>query len=112
MRLSQEVTDSAVDPLLLVTVVAALLLTAGAPLTLALSTLPRGGRAALARLLHGRLAACLGHPLVAWSLFAAVLLLSHVPAVYGAALRSPSLHALEQPLYLLTALLFWAPVVA
>ena len=97
---------------LLITMVAALLLAGGAPLTLALSTLPRAGRAALARLLHGRLARCLGHPLLAWSLFAAVLLLSHVPAVYGAALRSPSLHALEHALYLWAALLFWAPVVA
>ena len=97
---------------LLVTLVAALLLTAGAPLTLALSTLPRGGRAALTRLLRGRLAACLGHPLVAWSLFAAVLLLTHIPAVYGAALRNPALHALEHALYLWAALLFWAPVVA
>ena len=97
---------------LLITLVGALLVTAGAPLTLALSTLPRGGRAALARLLHGRLAAWLGHPLVAWSLFAAVLLVSHVPAVYGAALRSPPLHALEHALYLWAALLFWAPVLA
>jgi putative membrane protein len=97
---------------LLITMVAALLLAAGAPLTLALSTLPPAGRAALAHLLHGRLARCLGHPLVAWSLFAAVLLLSHVPAVYELALRSPSLHAVEHALYLWGALLFWAPVVA
>jgi putative membrane protein len=97
---------------LLITMVAALLLVAGAPLTLALSTLPRPGRAALARLLHGRLAGSLGHPLVAWSVFASVLLVSHVPAVYGLALRSPSLHALEHALYLWAALLFWAPVVA
>jgi putative membrane protein len=97
---------------LLITMLAALGLVAGAPMTLALKALPGAGRRALARVLHGRVGACLGHPVVAWSGFAAVLLVTHLPAVYDLALHDPPLHALVHGLYLWAALLFWAPVVA
>ena len=38
------------------------------------------------------------------------LLLSHVPAIYGLALRNDYVHEAEHGLYLLTALLLWASI--
>jgi cytochrome c oxidase assembly factor CtaG len=91
---------------------AALLLLAGAPITLALRTLPRRGRAGLVRLLHSRAVRVVAHPLAGLSIFSGVVLATHVPAAYDAALRDPFVHGLEHALYLWAALLFWAPVVA
>jgi cytochrome c oxidase assembly factor CtaG len=96
---------------LLIVFVAAPLIVAGAPIRLALRHLPPGGRDALVRLLHSRLAHWLGHPVVAWSVFAAVMLGTHVPAVYDLALRVPAVHACEHALYLWAALVFWAPLI-
>jgi putative membrane protein len=97
---------------LLIVFVAAPLIVAGAPIRLALRTLPRGGREALVRILHSRVAHALGHPLVAWSLFAAVILGTHIPAFYDLTLRAPVVHAGEHALYLWVALIFWAPLIA
>ena len=71
---------------LLIVFVAAPLIVAGAPVRLALRTLPREGRDALVRLLHSRAARAIGHPLVAWSIFAAVMLGTHIPAFYDLSL--------------------------
>jgi putative membrane protein len=97
---------------LLIIFVAAPLIVAGAPIRLAFSVLGRDGRRALARLLRSRVAHVLGHPLVAWSLFAAVMLGTHVPAFYDLTLRAPVVHAGEHALYLWAALIFWAPLIA
>jgi putative membrane protein len=97
---------------LLIVFVAAPLIVAGAPIRLALKTLPRGGRDALVRLLHSRLAHWIGHPVVAWSIFAVVLLGTHIPAFYDLALRVPAVHGAEHALYLWAALIFWAPLIA
>jgi putative membrane protein len=97
---------------LLIVFVAAPLIVAGAPVRLALRTLPREGRDALVRLLHSRVARAIGHPLVAWSIFAAVMLGTHIPAFYDLALRVPAVHAGEHALYLWAALIFWAPLIA
>jgi putative membrane protein len=91
---------------------AAVLLVGGAPVTLALRGLPRRGRSGLVRLLHTRAAGVLAHPVATLAIFAAVVLATHVPVVYDAALRDPFVHGLEHALYLWAALLFWAPVVA
>jgi putative membrane protein len=92
---------------LLVTVVAAPLLVAGAPLTLAL----RGPwRRELAGVL--RRAGPATRPAVAWPAFALVLLVTHAPPVYDLALRDPLAHALMHAAYLWTALLFWTPLLA
>lgn len=97
---------------LLIIAPAALLLTAGAPVTLALRSLPRRGRAGLLALLHSAPARALTHPVSTLCLFAAVVLGTHVPAVYDAALRDPAVHGAEHAAYLWAALLLWAPVVA
>ena len=48
----------------------------------------------------------------AWSLFAAVMIGTHVPAFYDLTLRAPVVHAGEHALYLWAALIFWAPLIA
>ena len=97
---------------LLIIALAAPLLLAGAPATLALRALPRRGRAGLLGLLRAPAARTLSHPLVALGLFTAVLLVTHLPAVYDAALGDPLVHSVEHAAYLWSALLFWAPVLA
>jgi putative membrane protein len=94
---------------LLLVMVAAPLLIAGAPVTLALRALPRDGARTLARALRSRPVRLLTHPLAAWTLFAAITLLTHLTAFYALALRTPAVHALEHLLYLGSALLFWLP---
>jgi putative membrane protein len=49
----------------------------------------------------------LTHPLVAWTLFNATMIVWHVPALYDLTLRSGVLHVLEHCLFLGTGLLFW-----
>jgi putative membrane protein len=91
-------------------VVVAPLLAAGAPLRLAFFALSRPRRRALAGFLHSRPVAALTGPVGSVSLFAAILLISHLPTVYALALRNDYVHEAEHGLYLLTALLVWAPL--
>ena len=96
---------------LLVTMVAAPLLVAGAPVALALRALHGRPHARLAQAVRSRAARGATHPVVAWTLFAAATLGTHVPLVYEAALRSAPLHAVEHIVLLATAVLFWLPLV-
>jgi len=95
---------------LLLTLVAAPLLVAGAPLALALRALPRGGGRALARALRSPVVRVVAHPLVAWALLPALVLASHLTPLYEEALHHPLVHAAEHAAYLGAALLFWLPV--
>ena len=90
--------------------VVAPLLAAGAPIRLAFFVLGRGGRRRLAGWLHSRPLAWLTSPVGSVTLFSAVLLLTHVPAVYGLALGNDTAHEGEHALYLAAALLMWAPL--
>jgi cytochrome c oxidase assembly factor CtaG len=90
--------------------VAAPLLAAGAPIRLAFFALGRDGRRRLARWLHSRPVARLAGPVGSVTLFSVVLLVTHVPAVYGMALRNDTAHEAEHALYLFSALLMWAPL--
>jgi putative membrane protein len=91
-------------------VVVAPLLAAGAPVRLAFYALPRGGRRTLARWLHSRAVERLTRPVGTVLLFSAVILISHVPAVYGLALGNDYAHEAEHGLYLFAAVLMWAPL--
>lgn len=98
---------------LLLTLVAAPLLTIAAPLQALTWGLPAGSRRRLGRW-RGRLQRTVAHgawPGVALALFTAVFTLWHVPALYDAALRSDAVHASEHATMLGSALVFWAPVV-
>ena len=86
------------------------LLAAGAPLRLAFFALPRARRRVLARWLHARPVSALTDPVGSLSLFTAVLLFSHLPTVYGLALRNDYVHETEHSLYLFTAVLVWVPL--
>ncbi len=91
-------------------VLVAPLLAAGAPVRLAFFALGRTGRRRLARALHSRLVSTLTRPSVSVSAFAAALILTHIPVVYGLALSSDYAHEAEHALYLTTALLVWVPL--
>jgi putative membrane protein len=86
------------------------LLAAGAPIRLAFFVLGRGGRRRLAGWLHSQPLAWLTSPVGSVTLFSAVLLLTHVPAVYGLALGNDTAHEAEHAVYLAAALLMWAPL--
>ena len=91
-------------------VIVAPLLVAGAPVRLALYALPRAGRRRLGRYLRSRPVAAVTSPFGSVALFCAVLLVTHLPAVYGLALSNDYVHEAEHALYLVTAVLVWAPL--
>ena len=86
------------------------LLAAGAPIRLALFALGRGGRRTLAGWLHSRPLVWLTSPVGSVTVFSTVLLVSHVPGVYGLALTNDTVHEAEHAAYLVAALLMWAPL--
>jgi putative membrane protein len=87
------------------------LLVAGAPVRLALFALPPPGRRRLGRWLRSRPLRVLTSPLGSVSLFAAVMLVTHVPAVYGFALTHSTAHEAEHALYIASAMFLWAPLI-
>ncbi len=91
-------------------VLVAPLLAAGAPVRLALLALGRTGRRRLARVLHSGVVSTLTRSSVAVGVFSAALILTHTPAVYGLALSNDYVHEAEHALYLMTALLVWVPL--
>lgn len=99
-----------VQHLLLITVGAPLLVLGApvVPMTLALpaSWRPRAPRWEAVRWVETSLRP-LTHPVTTWLLAGAALWIWHLPSPYQAALRNPSLHALEHATFLGTALLFW-----
>ena len=96
---------------LLITMVAPPLLLLGAPITLALQAWPGTPRRWLLATLRSGPARLFGNPLVAWALFFVVLWGIHFTGIYEAALHNNGLHALEHLALLVTALLFWMPIV-
>ena len=93
---------------MLLLLVAPLLLLGGRPVILALRGLPANRRRASVGILY-RLGA-ITRPAVCLSVFAAVLLLTHLPSFYDATLRHPALHEAEHALYLIAGLLLWWPL--
>jgi putative membrane protein len=97
---------------LLLILFAAPLLVLSQPLAALTWALPVGWRRSLA---HGALRApvlrkflrLLESPATAWILYAVALWVWHFPALYQAALRSETVHALEHLAFLGTAFLFW-----
>ena len=60
----------------------------------------------------GRVERILGKPLLAWVLGMGTLALWHIPALYDAALRSEDIHIVEHLSFMITATIFWWPVLA
>ncbi len=96
----------------LLCLIAAPLLVSGAPVTLALRSLRRGGRRRLAGLLRRRPARLAAHPATGFAALAAAMLGTHLTPLYEAAAQHPLLHDAEHLLFLAGGLLFWAPLVA
>jgi cytochrome c oxidase assembly factor CtaG len=96
---------------LALTLVAAPLLAAGAPMTLALGATRGSTRAGLVRIIRSAPVAALSRPVTSWLLFVGVIVGWHLSPLYEESLRHPLLHELEHLLLLTTAVLFWAQVV-
>jgi putative membrane protein len=97
---------------LLLTLVAPPLLLLGRPLTLAHAASSRRTGATLTRIARHPIVRLLGHPAVGFASFALVLWASHVTSLYEATLTNTWLHAGEHVAYVVSATLFWWPVVA
>jgi putative membrane protein len=82
----------------------------GAPAQLALRALPPAERGRVARPARSALARAAMRPTVVGGVFLAVMVASHVPALYDAALGSSALHALQHGLYFWSGVAFWAIV--
>lgn len=83
-----------------------------APITLVLRLATPGLRNRwILPILHSRIVRVLGHPLVAWLLFTAVMWGTHFSSLFDAALEKAWLHDLEHVLYLASSILFWWPIV-
>jgi putative copper resistance protein D len=93
---------------MLLLLIAPPLVLAGRPAILLLRALPPRRRSAVARPMAraGRLTA----PAPALVLFAAVVILTHLPGFYDATLRHPLLHDAEHALYVLAGLIMFSPL--
>lgn len=96
---------------MLLMMVAPIFLALGAPVTLALRTLPRGGRSALLAVLHSRVARVLTFPLVGWGMYVASPFALYFTGWYRATLEHPWLHELLHMHFVLIGSLFFWPMV-
>jgi putative copper resistance protein D len=96
---------------MLLELVAAPLLLAGAPITLALRAATPPVRRRLLAILQSRVVHAISFPVVAWVLFAAVNWGWHFSVLYDQALENEVLHYLQHATFLGAALLFWWPVI-
>jgi putative membrane protein len=100
---------------LLLILVAAPLLLLGAPLLPVLWALPAGARVRLGRLFSPGLVQivfnALTHPMVAVTVYCAVLAFWHLPPFYDAAQGRTAIHDLEHALFLGSSLLLWWPAI-
>ena len=95
---------------MLLSMVATVFLALGAPVTLALRTLPRGPRTLLMRLLHSRFAEVMSFPLIPWVLFVASPFALYFSGWYAATLDSALLHELLHVHFLAVGSLFFWPL--
>ncbi|MCI0689799.1 MAG: cytochrome c oxidase assembly protein, partial [Sporichthyaceae bacterium] len=82
----------------------------GAPITLALRTLPRPGRRLLLRVMHSRPARVLTFPAVAGAIFIANPFALYFSGLYEATLRNPVLHDLNHLHFVLVGCLWFWPL--
>jgi putative membrane protein len=96
---------------MLIWLAAAPLLVAGAPLRLAFFALASPGRRRLAGIVRRRPVVALTGPVWSTAGFSALIVVTHLPAVYDLTLRSDLVHICEHALYLIAACLVWAPLI-
>ena len=95
---------------MLLSMVATVFLALGAPVTLALRTLPRRPRRVLMSVLHSRVAQVASFPLVTWVMFVASPFALYFSGWYEATLTSPVLHELLHVHFLAVGSLFFWPL--
>jgi cytochrome c oxidase assembly factor CtaG len=95
---------------MLLELVAAPLLLAGGPITLALRVASARVRRGLLRVLQSRVVHVLSFPVIAWVVFAAVNWGWHFSVLYDDALENQALHYFQHATFIGAALLFWWPV--
>lgn len=96
---------------MLLELVAAPLLLAGAPITLALRVSSPRVRRGLLAVLQSRVVHVISFPVIAWVLFAAVNWGWHFSTLYDQALEDELLHYFQHATFLGAALLFWWPAI-
>ncbi len=95
---------------ILLELVAAPLLLAAAPITLALRAASPSVRRRLLSILQSRVVHLVSFPVIAWVLFAAVNWGWHFSVFYDQALENEALHYFQHATFIGAALLFWWPV--
>lgn len=89
-----------------------LILVLGVPPLLLLGVSESFARAVVGVPLLGKAERYLGNPIAAWSLFSATLWVWHLPVLYDATLASEAVHVFEHLTFLVTATVFWWPVLS
>jgi cytochrome c oxidase assembly factor CtaG len=89
-----------------------LLLELAVPPLLLLGVTPRFAQAVLDCRSLARIEHVLGNPLIAWTLGIATLALWHLPRLFDAALGNEYIHIVEHLCFMVTATIFWWPVLA
>jgi putative copper resistance protein D len=96
---------------MLLQLLAAPLLLAGAPITLALRAASPAVRRRMLAVLQSRIVHVISFPVVAWVIFAAVNWGWHFSVYYDMALENEALHYFQHATFLAAALLFWWPAI-
>jgi cytochrome c oxidase assembly factor CtaG len=89
-----------------------LMLVLGVPPLLLLGLTPSFARRVTECRPFGEIEGVLGNPLIAWLLGLGILTLWHVPALFDAALNNEYIHILEHLCLMVSATIFWWPVLA
>lgn len=98
---------------ILLTMIAVPLFALGAPVTLALrAASPEVRQKVLLPVLHSRVIRVLALPVLGWLAFTAVMAGMHFSPIYETALEDPLVHEGEHLVLLISAALFWWPVIA
>jgi putative copper resistance protein D len=95
---------------MLLAMVATVFLALGAPITLALRTLPKRPRAAVLTVLHSRVAKVVSFPLIPWALYVASPFALYFSGLYEATLDDRLLHELLHVHFLVAGSLFFWPL--
>jgi putative membrane protein len=97
---------------LLLILLAPVLLLWGAPVRLALSASPPGGRRAIGAVLRRRWVRVLTRPACGFALLSIVVLATHLTGLYEVALRDRTVHAFEHAAYFWSGIVFLLPLLA
>src|SRR2546421_12666214 len=97
---------------MVLSMVAPIFLALGAPVTLALRTLPRGPRRVLLAVVHSRVARVLAFPLVAYALFVATPFALYFTGLYRLTLENDLVHELTHLHFVVVGCLFFWPLLS